>query len=123
MPGVAMALPLVVTVTTKLTAAPFVMVTFGTLQFAPWGVPEHTKESVPMKPAPGVASRLNCAVWPALTEAVKAVPAVATIVAAGVAVAFRATIWGELAASSVIASMVVRIPEARGIKVTGMVQL
>ena len=59
MPGVAVALPLVVTVTTKLTAAPFVMVTFGALQFAPWGAPEHAKDSVPMKLAPGVASRLN----------------------------------------------------------------
>ena len=118
-----MALPLVVTVTTKLTAAPFVMVTFGALQFAPWGVPEHVNDNVPMKPAPGLASRLNWAVWPALTEAVRAAPVAATIVAAGVAVAFRVTICGEFVASSVMVSVVVRIPEASGANVTGMVQL
>lgn len=99
------------------------MVTFGALQFAPFGIPEHANESVPVKPAPGVACRLNWAVWPALTEAFKVAPAVGTIVAAGVAVAFRVTICGEFAASSVMVSVVVRIPEASGANVTGMVQL
>lgn len=123
MPGVAAAPPLVVTVTVKFAVEPSVTVTLGAMHVVPIGIPEHPNDSVPLKPGPGVACRLNWAAWPALTEAVKVAPAVATIVAAGVAVAFRVTIWGEFAASSLIVSVVVRIPEASGANVTGMVQL
>ena len=117
------ALPLVVTDTVKLTVAPFVTVTLGALQFVPVGIPEHANVRVPLKPAPGVACRLNIAVCPAVTEAFKVAPAAATIVAAGAAVAFNVTICGEFAASSVMDRVVVRIPDANGAKVTGMAQL
>ena len=50
-------------------------------------------------------------------------PAEAKIVAAGAAVAFKVTVWGEFAASSVRVSVVVRIPDASGANVTGIVQL
>jgi len=122
-PYAAGALPLVVTETVKLAVAPFVTVTLGTLHFVPIGIPEHTNASVPLKPAPAVACRLNVAVCPALTEALKVAPAAATIVAAGTAVAFNVTICGEFAASSVMVRVVVRIPEASGANVTGMAQL
>jgi hypothetical protein len=117
------ALPLVVTETVKLTVAPFVTATLGALQFVPTGMPEQTNAREPLKPAPGVACRLKLAVWPGVTEAVNVVPAAATIVAAGAAVAFSVTICGEFPASSVMVKVVVRIPEASGANVTGMVQL
>jgi len=118
-----MALPLVATVTVKFMAAPFVTVTFGALQVVPMGIPEHANASVPLKPAAGVACRLNCAVCPALTEALKVAPAAATIVTAITDVPLIVTVCGEFAASSVMVSVVVRIPDACGAKVTGTLQL
>src|SRR5579863_5239169 len=66
-PDAAGELPLVVTDTVKFTVAPLVTVTLGALQFVPSGIPEHANASVPLKPRPGVACRLNVAIWPALT--------------------------------------------------------
>jgi hypothetical protein len=122
-PGATPALPLVVTVTMKFTGAPLVTVTLGVLQFAPVGVPEHANASVPLNPAAGVACRLNCAVWPALTEALSVAPAAAANVTAVTAVPLIVTNCGEFAASSVMVNVVVRIPAANGVKVTGIVQL
>lgn len=118
-----MALPLVVTVTVKFTVAPFVTVTLGALQAAPSGAPEHANASVPLNPAAGVACRLNWAGWPALTETLSVAPLAATIVTAVTAVPLTVTVCGEFAASSVMVSVVVRIPDASGANVTGIVQL
>jgi len=122
-PGGAAAAALVVTVTVKFAGAPFVIVTLGALQFAPVGEPEHAKASDPLNPAPGMACRLNCAVWPALTEALRVAPAAATIVTAVTPVPLIVTTCGELAASSVIVRVVVRIPVASGANVTGITQV
>lgn len=121
-PSAAAALPLVVTVTAKFTGAPFVTVTLGALQFAPVGAPEQVKASVPLNPAPGTACRLNWAVWPALTEALKVPPGAAAKVTAVTAVPLMVTSCGEFSASSVIVRVVVRIPGANGENVTGITQ-
>src|SRR5258705_11123178 len=99
-----MALPLVATVIVKFTAAPFVTVTFGAVQVVPMGIPEHANASVPLKPAAGVACRLNCAVCPALTEALKGALAAATIVTAIPDVPVIVTVCGEFAGASLLVS-------------------
>src|SRR5258708_14297621 len=109
-----MALPRVATVTVKFTAAPFVTDTFGALQVVSMGKPEHENASVPLKPAAGVACRLNCAVCPALTEALKVAPAAATIVTAIPDVPLIAPVCGEFASSSLLARVVVPVPHACG---------
>ena len=55
--------PRVVIETVNGAAAPLETLTLvGTVHVAPKGAPEQVKERVPVKPAPGVAWRLNCAV-------------------------------------------------------------
>lgn len=119
----AVALPLVVTVTVKFTVAPFVTVTLGALHTAPMGAPEQANDRVPLKPVAGVACRLNCAVWPALTDELSVAPRADAIVTAVTAVPLMVTLCGEFAASSVMVRVVVRIPDASGANVTGTVQL
>ena len=68
----------VVTVTTKGVGAPLAKeMLVGTVQVATKGTPVQVKVNVPLKPAAGVAWRLNCAVWPADIEADVEPPAAA----------------------------------------------
>jgi hypothetical protein len=61
----------VVMETVKGTGAPLMMETLaGVVHVAMKGTPEHGKVSVPVKWRPAEAVRLNCAGWPAETEAV-----------------------------------------------------
>lgn len=55
----------------------------GTAQLAPKGAPEHVKLKVPLKPAPGMAWRLNCAACPAEMEDVVDPPADVEMLTAG----------------------------------------
>jgi hypothetical protein len=74
--------------TLKFAAAPLAtaMLCRETVQVAPKGTPEHVEASVPLKPVPGVAVKLYCAVCPAVTDAVVVWPLAEAILAAAVAV-------------------------------------
>ena len=114
--------PSVLTETVKETALPETGRLAGTVHVAPYGAPEQVNDNVPLKPEPGVARRLNCAVCPAVTVVVDDPPADTAMVAAGFAIPFRVMDCGEFAALSVMVSVVVRTPAACGVKTTEIVQ-
>ena len=79
--------PAVATVMVKGATAPFATATLGgTVHVAPNGTPEHVNVRAPLKPVPGVAVKLYCAVCPAFTEAAVLPPLGGAMFAAGVAV-------------------------------------
>jgi hypothetical protein len=94
----------------------------GTVHVAPKGAPEQVNASVPLKPGPGVAWSLNCAVWPAERVAVVDEPEAGVIDTAVLAVPLMERDCGELGALSVRVSVVVRMPVAVGEKTIEMVQ-
>jgi hypothetical protein len=117
-------LALVVTVTVKRLAAPLLTATLaGAVHVALGGAPLHAKVTVPLKPVPGITCKLNCAVWPAVTEAVvEPVPGVTPISAATPPVPSRFIDCGEFAASSVIVNVPLRTPGPVGPNVSDTTQ-
>lgn len=74
--GTVPAAAVVVMETVKGTDAPLIIDTLaGVVRVAMKGTPEQAKVSVPVKLGPAEAVKLNCAGWPAETEAVVVAPA------------------------------------------------
>ena len=87
------------------------------------GRPEQVQDALPEKPAPGVICNEYVAVWPATMVAELPPGAVGAMVNAGLAVADRVMVCGELGASSVMEMEALRAPSARGVKLMPRVQL
>lgn len=95
----------------------------GVLHVATKGTPVQEKVSVPVKPVPADAIRLNCAAWPAETAAVVNVPGAGEILTEAAPLPLMGSDCGELGALSVRIKFVERTPAACGVKTMEMTQV
>jgi hypothetical protein len=95
----------------------------GVLHAATKGTPVREKVSVPVKPVPADAIKLNCAGWPAETEAVVYVPGAEEILTEVAPVPLTGSDCGEFGALSVRIKFVERNPAASRVRTTEMIQV
>ena len=114
---------IVVTVTFTEVGAPAVNWTgFVTVHTVVTGAPEQAMFTGPEYPIPAVSCNVYWAVCPAVTAVVRAEDGLVTVYA-GLDVPLTVKDCGELGASSVMVTVSVRVPNARGAKVTEIEQL
>lgn len=118
-----MPLPVVLTATVSGAVVPPLSCTEGAEHVAASGAPVHVNDALPLKPAPGVTSKLKFAVCPAVMEIEVPPDDAAVMVSAGLTLAAMLIIWGESGASSVMVMTAERAPSVTGEKATPIVQV